>query len=173
MATPSATSSESARSSSALSPIHQIRRRAKGSYQGGGAGHHCQGLPRTNEMPHDHTEKVPHPRTYPLILEPIEPNVPLQGAHERGTGLNIMYVDTFDALGIAHTKLCTSPAPFHDIIPGHQAYPLGQITLPVTFGDPSNFHMELLQFMLCQVMPSSRGHVMPSSWPSQTTPTSR
>jgi hypothetical protein len=31
-------------------------------------------------------------------------------------------------------------------MPGKQAKPLGQINLPVTFGDPSNFRMETLTF---------------------------
>ena len=35
---------------------------------------------------------------------------------------------------------------FHGIVPGKQAMPLGQINLPVTFGDPSNYRMETLTF---------------------------
>jgi hypothetical protein len=50
-----------------------------------------------------------------------------------------MYVETFDTLGIARTELRPSPVPFHEIIPGQQAYPLGQIKLPVTFDDPQTF----------------------------------
>jgi len=61
-----------------------------------------------------------------------------------GSGLNIMYVEILDALGNPRTSLRPSHAPFHGIIPGQQAYPLGQITLPVTFGDPSNFYTEQL-----------------------------
>ena len=34
----------------------------------------------------------------------------------------------------------------HRVIPEHQAYPLGRITLPITFGDPSNFYTKWLQF---------------------------
>lgn len=48
--------------------------------------------------------------------------------------LNIMYIKTFDGLGITHSTLTK-----HDAIPGHQAYPLERITLPVTFDDRSNF----------------------------------
>jgi hypothetical protein len=59
-----------------------------------------------------------------------------------GNGLNIMYIDTFDGLGFAHSTLHPSSAPFHGITPGHQAYPLGWITLPITFGDPANFCIE-------------------------------
>ena len=63
-----------------------------------------------------------------------------------GSGLNIIYVETLDALDIPRQRLRPSPSPFHGIIPGHQAYPLWQITLPDTFGDPSNFRSERLQF---------------------------
>ncbi|XP_066358258.1 uncharacterized protein [Miscanthus floridulus] len=36
--------------------------------------------------------------------------------------------------------------PFHAVIPGAQAYPLGQIDLPITFGDRANFRSEVLTF---------------------------
>ena len=32
------------------------------------------------------------------------------------------------------------------MIPGMQAYPLGQIDLPVTFGDQANFRSKVLTF---------------------------
>ena len=31
---------------------------------------------------------------------------------------------------------------FHDIVPGRKAYPISKVTLTVTFGSPSNYHME-------------------------------
>lgn len=57
-----------------------------------------------------------------------------------------MYVETLDDLGIAHSVLRPSSASFHGVIPDHQAYPIGWITLLVTFGDPANFCIERLQF---------------------------
>jgi hypothetical protein len=60
------------------------------------------------------------------------------------SNLNIMYVETFDGLGITRSTLHPSTVSFHGIIPGHQAYPLVWITLPVTFGNPSNFNTERL-----------------------------
>ena len=65
---------------------------------------------------------------------------------------------------------CTSPvdSPFHGVILGAQAYLLGQIDLPVMFGNRANFCSEVLTFevvdflgsyhailgaaMLCQVL---------------------
>jgi hypothetical protein len=63
-----------------------------------------------------------------------------------GSGLNIMYVETLDAMGIHRTQLYPSGVPFHGIVPGKRALPLGQINLSITFGDPSNFRKETLTF---------------------------
>jgi hypothetical protein len=53
-----------------------------------------------------------------------------------------MYIDTFDVLDMARFALWPSTASFHDVIPDHQAYSLGRITLHVMFRDPSNFCIE-------------------------------
>ena len=54
---------------------------------------------------------------------------------DRGSGLNILYVDTLDAMRIPWSDLHPVSSPFHGMILGTQAYPLGQIDLPITFGD--------------------------------------
>ncbi|XP_066342085.1 uncharacterized protein [Miscanthus floridulus] len=63
-----------------------------------------------------------------------------------GSGLNIMYAETLNAMGI--DRACIQPigAPFHGIVLGKQVVPLRQIDLPVTFGDPTNYRMETLTF---------------------------
>jgi hypothetical protein len=63
-----------------------------------------------------------------------------------GSGLNIMYVETLDAMGIYRSRIRPTMVPFHGIVPGKQAKSLGQINLPVTFGDKSNFRTETLIF---------------------------
>jgi len=63
-----------------------------------------------------------------------------------GIGLNILYVDTLDAMRIPRSELHSVSSPFHVMIPGTQAYPLRQINLPITFGDRANFHSEVLTF---------------------------
>jgi hypothetical protein len=63
-----------------------------------------------------------------------------------GSGLNILYADTLGAMGIPLSSLRPTTSPFHGIIPGKQAVPVGQIDLPVTFGDPENFRTETLTF---------------------------
>jgi hypothetical protein len=51
------------------------------------------------------------------------------------SGINVLYVSTLDEMGIPRSALRPSTAPFHGVIPGIDALPLGQIDLPVTFGD--------------------------------------
>ncbi|XP_066374534.1 uncharacterized protein [Miscanthus floridulus] len=63
-----------------------------------------------------------------------------------GNDLNIMYVETLDDMGIDRARIRPTGAPFHGIVPGKQAMPLGQIDLPVTFGGPSNYRTEALTF---------------------------
>ncbi|XP_039771796.1 uncharacterized protein LOC120639948 [Panicum virgatum] len=63
-----------------------------------------------------------------------------------GSSLNILYTDTLDAMGIDRARLRPSGAPFHGVMPGKQAIPLGQIDLPAKFGDPSNYRKETLMF---------------------------
>ena len=65
---------------------------------------------------------------------------------DEGSDLNILYVDTLDAMHIPQLELLLVSSPFHDVILGTQAYPLGQIDLPVTFGNRANFCSEVLTF---------------------------
>ncbi|XP_066314701.1 uncharacterized protein [Miscanthus floridulus] len=71
-----------------------------------------------------------------------------------GSGLNIMYAKTLDEMGVDRTNLHPIRAPFHDIIPSRQAVPLGQIDLPVTFRDQSNYRTETLTFDVFMAIPN-------------------
>ena len=42
-----------------------------------------------------------------------------------GNDLNIMYVETLDDMGIDRARIRPTGAPFHGIVPGKQAMPLG------------------------------------------------
>jgi hypothetical protein len=44
---------------------------------------------------------------------------------DRGSGLNIMYAETFDAKGIDRSRIRPTEAPFHGVVLGKQAIPLG------------------------------------------------
>nr|AAS07074.1 putative retrotransposon gag protein [Oryza sativa Japonica Group] len=63
-----------------------------------------------------------------------------------GNALNILFAKTLDNIQIPRTELQPSNAPFHGVIPGLSATPLGQITLPVTFGTRENFRTENICF---------------------------
>jgi hypothetical protein len=63
-----------------------------------------------------------------------------------GSGLNIMYAKTLDEMGIDRMNLHPIRVPFHGVMVGKQAIPLGQIDLPVTFRDQSNYRTETLTF---------------------------
>jgi hypothetical protein len=63
-----------------------------------------------------------------------------------GSGLNIMYTETLDTMGISRSRIWLIGVPFHGVMLGKQATPLEQIDLPVTFGTPSNYRMETLTF---------------------------
>ena len=52
-----------------------------------------------------------------------------------GSSLNILYIDTLDAMCIPRSELRLAASPFHRVIPRAQAYPLRQIDLPVMFGN--------------------------------------
>lgn len=95
----------------------------------------------------DHPGKIPCPKTDPLVVEPIIGMKRLSRVLMDGeSALNIMYVKTFDALGVICSALRPSIAPIHNIMPGFSASLHGQIVLLVTFRDPSNFRTESLEF---------------------------
>ena len=124
----------------------------------------------------DHPSHVTRPGRYPLIVDPIVRKKRLTKVlMDRGSGLNILYVDTLDTMHIPWSELRPASSPFHDVIPGAQAYPLGQIDLPVTFGDRANFSRSCspLRWWTSRGLatPSWSGHATPSSWRSPTTPT--
>ncbi|CAO2192791.1 unnamed protein product [Urochloa humidicola] len=50
-------------------------------------------------------------------------------------------------MGLNIEKLLTpTDSPFYGIVPGNGSIPLGQVTLPVTFGTPENFRTEYIKF---------------------------
>jgi hypothetical protein len=63
-----------------------------------------------------------------------------------GSGINVLYALTLDDMGIPRSALRPSTAPFHQVIPGMEALPIGQIDLPIMFGDVRNFRTETLSF---------------------------
>ena len=84
----------------------------------------------------DHPSHIARPGRYPLIVDPIVRKKCLTKVlMDGGSGLNIVYIDTLDAMHIPRSKLHPAGSPFHGVILGAQAYPLRQIDLPIMFGN--------------------------------------
>ena len=84
----------------------------------------------------DHPDTVPHPGRYPLVVNLIVgPKRLTKVLMDEGSSHNIMYAKTLNKMGVDRTNLHPTRAPFHGIVPGKQAMPLGQIDLPIIFGD--------------------------------------
>ena len=95
----------------------------------------------------NHRDSVTHLGRYPLVVDPIVDTKRLTKVlMDGGSGLNIMYAETLDAMGVDRSCIRPTRAPFHGIVLGKQAIPIGQIDLSVTFGNPSNYRTETLTF---------------------------
>jgi hypothetical protein len=95
----------------------------------------------------DHPNNVPHLGRYPLVVDLIIDKKRLSKVlMDGGSGLNIMYIEMLDSMDINRSRIRPTGAPFYRIILGKQAKPLGQINLPITFGNKTNFRTEILTF---------------------------
>jgi len=66
----------------------------------------------------DHPESVLQPGRYLLMVDPIIGTKWLSKVlMDEGSGLNIMYVETLDAMGIDRSSIRPTKAPFHGIVP--------------------------------------------------------
>ena len=95
----------------------------------------------------DHPDNNPHPGRYPLVLDPIIRTIKLNRVLiDGGSRLNILFARTLDDMKIPRSELNQSSSPFHGVIRGTSAIPLGQISLPVTLGTRENFWIENISF---------------------------
>jgi hypothetical protein len=71
-----------------------------------------------------------------------------------GSKLNIMYVETFDSLGIARTEL--QPSRHHSLASylTSKRTPSSISLCSINFSDPSNFHIEPLYFEVVDFLKS-------------------
>jgi hypothetical protein len=87
----------------------------------------------------EHPDSIPKPGKLPLIIDPLVGTTRLTKAlMDGGNGLNLMYLATFEGLGLTQDKLQTSPHLFYGVVPFQQSVPLERVTLLVTFRDASN-----------------------------------
>ena len=74
----------------------------------------------------DHPSHVARLGCYSLIVDPIVRKKHLTKVlMDGGSGLNILYIHTLDAMCIPRSELRPVSSPFHGVILGAQTYPLG------------------------------------------------
>ncbi|GJN37028.1 hypothetical protein PR202_gb25946 [Eleusine coracana subsp. coracana] len=109
---------------------------------------------RWSEMPitfdrSDHPKHLPKPGRYPLVLAATMKEVKFNRVLiDGGSSLDLIFTRTLQELGLSINDLQPSSSSFHGIVPGKTSVPIGQITLPVTFGTRDNFRTERILFLL-------------------------
>jgi hypothetical protein len=85
---------------------------------------------------------------YPLVLDvTIAGMTVTKVLIDGGARLNIIFLETLKKMGLEFTGMITlTSVPFYGIVPDKAAMPLGQITLPVIFGTPSDYRTEFIKF---------------------------
>ena len=101
------------------------------------------------------------PMLCPLVISNVQVTKTLI---DGGTGLNVLSIGTFDNLQVPYEQLRPTK-PFSGVIDGSTT-PIGQVRLPVTFGERNNYRTKLIDFDVtsCHTMPSSGTRPWPSSW---------
>jgi hypothetical protein len=95
----------------------------------------------------DHPDSIPKPGRFPLIVDPLVRTTQLtKNLMDGGSGLNLMYLDTFEGLGPTREQLQSSPHPFYGVVPSKQSVPLRWVTMSITFKDVSNYRTETPAF---------------------------
>jgi hypothetical protein len=88
----------------------------------------------------NHPNFVPKSGRYPFIVCPIVKDVKLNRILiDGGSSLNILFLKTFNQMGLSWSLLCPSRAHFHGIVPSVAVIPVDQTALPVTFRNRENF----------------------------------
>jgi hypothetical protein len=73
-----------------------------------------------------HTDFVPKPVQYPIIVYPIVKDVKLNRVLvNAGSSMNILFLKTFNQMGLSRSMLRRSQAPFCGIVSGAAAAPIG------------------------------------------------
>lgn len=80
----------------------------------------------------------------PLVISPVIGSMKVHKVLiNEGSSLSIITTKTLDQMQILKEEIVQSSRPFHGVIPGMTYAPMGQIMLPVVFGEGENFRHEL------------------------------
>jgi hypothetical protein len=67
----------------------------------------------------DHPNGIPKSGRFPLIVDQLVGMTQLTKAlMDGGSGLNLMYLDTFEGLGLTRDQFQSRPHPFYSVVPG-------------------------------------------------------
>jgi hypothetical protein len=95
----------------------------------------------------DHWVHIPDLGSYLQVVEPnIEGALLAQTLIDGRSRLNVIFIDTLKKMDFDFKRLTECDEPFFGIVPGKAAYPMGRVSLPVTFGMEENFRTEYLSF---------------------------
>jgi hypothetical protein len=95
----------------------------------------------------DHAPWIEYPGRVALIVKPKVADYWLSKTlMDGGSSINIMYYNTFQRLQQPDSRLERTSVTFHGIVPGRKAHPIGKVTLPITFGTPTNYRTERISF---------------------------
>ena len=85
-----------------------------------------------------------------MLCSPVISNVQVtKTLIDGGAGLNVLSVDTFDNLQVPYEQLQPTK-PFSGVTDGSTT-PIGQVRLPVTFGERKNCRTELIDFDVAHI----------------------
>lgn len=96
----------------------------------------------------DHPEGIEHPGLLALVVAPQVDGFCLNKVlMDGGSSINILYLDTFQRMGLSESRLTSTSTIFHRIVPGKSAHPIGKIILEVAFGvSKAQYRSEYLTF---------------------------
>ena len=85
-----------------------------------------------------------------MMCSPVISNVQVtKTLIDGGAGLNVLSIDTFDNLQVPYEQLQPTK-PFSGVTDGSTT-PIGQVRLPITFGERKNYRTELIDFDVAHI----------------------
>jgi hypothetical protein len=97
----------------------------------------------------DRWAAIPKPGRFPLVLDPCINSVWFERVlMDGGSSIDILFHSSLPTLKLTHADLKPYNAQFWGVLPGQSSVPLGQITLPMQFGNPNHFRTDYVNFMV-------------------------
>ena len=96
----------------------------------------------------DHPEGIEYSGLLALVVAPHVDGFRLNKVTmDGGSSINILYLDTFQRMGLSESRLTPTSTIFHGIVPGKSAHLIGKIRLEVAFGvSKGQYRSEYLTF---------------------------